>query len=134
MATDNLGNQWYQLNSGLSSVGSYQTSAIPWASSSLAVPASSGVPIEINFPNVTKFIVVKNLTSNSLRVGFSANGIKNNNYFVLTNLESFSADFRVTKLYLLGDVNTTTASVVAGLTGIAALNLPNSWSGSVGVG
>lgn len=135
MAFNNLGNQWYQPTAGLNNVGSYQTSAIPWASSSLVAPASSGTPLQIDFPYVTKFIVVKNLTSNNLRVGFSENGIKGSNYFVLTNLESFQGDFRVTKLFLLADGATpTTASVVAGLTGIGSGELQNSWSGSVGVG
>ena len=135
MANDVYGNQWYQLNAGLGSVGSYQTSGIPWASSSIPAPAFGSTPTEVSFPQVTKFIVVKNLTSNLLRVGFSENGVNGTNYFVLNNLESFAADIRITKLYLLSDgASTTSASVVAGLTGIAAGNLPNNWSGSVGVG
>lgn len=136
MASTNNGNtQWYQPVAGLSNVGSYQVAGIPWATSSLDIPGSSGTPVEVSFPQVTKFVVVKNLTSDSLRVGFSANGVRNtNNYFVLTNLESFSGDFRVTKIYLLGDSAATSASVVAGLTGIPAGELVNSWSGSAGVG
>ncbi len=135
MANDSLGNQWYQQVAGLSNVGSYQVSAIPWASSSIAAPDSSGTPTEVSFPQVTRFVVVKNLTPNKLRVGFSENGVKNtNNYFVLSNLESFEGDLRVTKLYLLGDTTATSASVVVGLTGIPANQLPTNWSGSVGVG
>lgn len=132
MASDSLGNQWYQPVAGLGNVGSYQVSAAPWATSSLGV--TSTTPVEVSFPQVTKFVVVKNLTANSLRVGFSEAGVQGSNYFVLTNLESFSGDFRVTKIYLLGDTTNTSASVVAGLTGIPAGQLANSWSGSAGVG
>ena len=135
MANDALGNQWYQPTAGISSVGSYQTSGIPWASSSIPAPSSGSTPTEVSFPQVTKFIVVKNLTSNLLRVGFSQNGVNGTNYFVLGNLESFAADIRITKLYLLSNsASTTSASIVAGLTGIAAGNLENNWSGSAGVG
>lgn len=136
MASSNGGNtQWYQPVVGLGNVGSYQASGVPWASSSIGVEGTSGTPVEVSFPNVTKFFVVKNLTSNPLRVGFSSAGVVGNNHFVLTNLESFSGDLRVTKIYLLGNTTTaTSASIIAGLTGIPANELPNSWSGSTGVG
>lgn len=136
MASSNNGNtQWYQPVAGLSNVGSYQVSAIPWATSSLDVPGYGGTPTEVSFPQVTKFVVVKNLTANSLRVGFSEAGTNDGNHFVLTSYESFSGDFRLTKIYLLGDtVTPTSASIVAGLTGIPASHLANSWSGSAGVG
>ena len=132
MASDSNGNQWYQPVAGLSNVGSYQVSGIPFATGSLAVSNSSVTTVE--FPQVTKFVVVKNLSSNSLRVGFSENGVNGTNYFVLTNNESFAADLRVTKLFLRGDSSSTTATVIAGLTGISTSNLQNNWSGSLGVG
>lgn len=131
-SSDNGNTQWYQPLAGLSNVGSYQVSAIPWASSS--IPASSGTPTEVSFPQVTKFVIVKNLSGNLLRVGFSDNGIKGTNYFLLGNLESFAADIRVSKLYLMANSTATSASVVAGLTGIAANQIVNNWSGSAGVG
>lgn len=132
MASDSNGNQWYQPVAGLSSVGSYQISGIPFATGSLAISNSSVT--QISFPQVTKFVIIKNLTSNNLRVGFSENGVNGTNYFVLTSSESFAADLRVTKLFLRGDSNSTNATVVAGLTGIPAGSLPTNWSGSVGVG
>jgi hypothetical protein len=132
-----MANPYYTPQSGLGSVGSYQISSIPWVSSSVA-PTVSSEPLQIEFPYVTRFIVVKNVnpSSASLRVGFSRNGIKDtNNYFLLNKGESFEGDLRVTELYLLSDNGSqVSASVVVGLTGIDASNLPNSWSGSVGVG
>ena len=58
MASDSNGNQWYQPTAGLNNVGSYQTSGIPWASSSLGLTTS---PAEVSFPSVTKFVTIKNL-------------------------------------------------------------------------
>lgn len=127
----------YVYQTGLGHVGSYQISGIPWASSSVAPPVSSTDPLRIDFETVTKFIVVKNVNPAvaSLRVGFSASGIKTDNYFLLGKGESFAGDLRMTQLYLLSDNGSpVSASVVAGLTGIASSNLPSSWSGSAGVG
>jgi hypothetical protein len=126
------------VKAGLSNVGSYQASGIPWASSSLIAPASGSAPLEVSFPQVTKNIIVKNVSavSGTLRVGFSANGVTNtNNFFLLDRGESFAADLRVTKVFLLSNNGTpVTASVIAGLTNISATDLPNNWSGSAGVG
>lgn len=105
---------------------------MPWASSSLGANATT--PLEVTFPNVTKFIVVKNTTVNKLRVGFSANGVKGSNYFLLGSNESFAGDIRVTRIYLLGDTSDATGSVIAGLTGISGDHLMSNWSGSAGVG
>jgi len=137
MASDTYGNQWYQPVAGLSNVGSYQVSAIPWVTGSLSVPGVSAEPMHISFPQVTRFIVVKNDSSSTskLRVGFSRNGIKGTNYFVLSKGESFEGSLRVTDVYLLSDNGTPVAAhVIAGLTGIDRTNLPNNWSGSSGIG
>ena len=138
MASDAYGNQWYQPMAGLSNVGSYQVSGIPWVTASVAPPDSSSEPLKISFPTVSKFIVVKNDVASSakLRVGFSANGVKNSgNYFVLAQGQSFEGELRVTDLYLLSDAGVPLdVCVVAGLTGIDRSNLPNNWSGSSGIG
>lgn len=132
-----MGNPYYTPQSGIGSVGSYQISGIPYATSSVVGPPVSSTPTEIEFPYVSKFIVVKNVnpTSASLRVGFSENGIKGTNYFLLDKGESFGGDIRATKIYLLSNNGTAvSAFVVAGLTGIDPSNLPTNWSGSSGVG
>jgi len=125
-------------SAGFNNVGSYQASAEPWCSASLVVPALGSAPLEVSFPQVTKFVVVKNDGAGSIRVGFSAIGVSgtvNNNYFALAETGSFAADFRVTGLYLLSDSGQAgTATVVAGLTGIRSGHLADNWSGSAGVG
>jgi hypothetical protein len=123
---------------GIGNAASYQVSGIPWVSSSLAVPASGSTTLEIGFPQVTKSIIVKNVSTGSvqMRVGFSENGVKNSsNFFLLSAGESFAADLKVTKVYLMSNNGTAlTASVIAGLTNIPATELVNNWSGSLGVG
>jgi hypothetical protein len=123
---------------GLGNAASYQVSGIPWVSSSLAVPASGSAPLEISFPQVTKSIIIKNVSTGSvqMRVGFSSNGVKDtNNYFILLAGESFAADLKVTRIYLMSNNSTVlTGSIIAGLTNIPATELLNNWSGSVGVG
>lgn len=127
---------------GLHNVGSFQVSSIPYASASIDI-TSTTVPVVIDFERVTKFVVVKNTTDSTLadapmRLGFSESGVKgsvDNNYIVLLNEESYEADFKLSRLYLLLDTATNcTASVSAGLTGIPSDNLRHNWSGSSGVG
>jgi len=141
--------QQYPYGVGLQNVGSYQVSGIPYATSSIAAPASSGTPSEISFPDVTQRIVVSNVnTASSLRVGFSANGTKGTNYFIIpaaTTATVFpTQEFRVkvSSIFLLSHTSTpTSASVFAELSNIdtnlllrsGPTGLPN-WSGSVGVG
>jgi hypothetical protein len=130
----------YNYKNGLGHVGSYEVSGIPYLTSSLTVPASSGDPLEISFDTVSKFIIITNTLPGSatnvpLRFGFSANGIQGTNYAVLNNKETFEADLRVTSVFLISDsISACSASVIAGLTGIEAKELPNNWSGSSGVG
>jgi hypothetical protein len=129
----------FQYKAGLWNAGSYVVSGIPWVTSSITAPLVSSTPKEISFPSVTRTITVKNISTGTekLRVGFSSNGVKyTNNYFLLSASESFSAELKVTDIYLLTDsgASAATASIIAGLTGIDVSNLQNNWSGSVGIG
>ena len=136
-----MANNYFQYKSGLGSVGAYQASSRPFLSSSIAVVASGTPVVKVSFPTVTKFLTIKNtgpLASDAatLRVGFSELGIAGTNYFILENDESYSADWRVSAVYLRVDSGATnaTASVIAGETGIDSNDLLHNWSGSVGVG
>ena len=140
-----------QFSSGLGNSAAYQVSGKPYATASILVPELSNPPFPVEFPQVTKFVTVTNTKTGvnvPLRVGFSVAGVTgsgspsavpvgSDNYFVLDNGESYTGEFRVTKLFLLGDEksgNTAQASVIAGLTSIRADELRNNWSGSSGVG
>ena len=133
----------FEYKAGLSQVGQYQASGIPYATSSLTVPASSSAPIEVSFPRVTRIYTVVNSSTTSgasLRVGFSTLGTTGsagggtNNYFVLGIGQSYTAEMKVSKIFLLGHTIATSATVIAGLTGIETGSLQNNWSGSIGVG
>jgi hypothetical protein len=143
--------QQYPYGVGISNVGSYQVSGIPYLTGATA-PVSSSTPIEIVFPEVTQRIIVSNTGLADLRIGFSANGVKStNNYYVLhqhdgtTSSDYSKIDLRVkvSSIFLLSNSGstTTTARIAAELTNIdtsllaksGPTGLPN-WSGSVGVG
>jgi len=131
---------------GLGNAASYQVSAKPFATGSLTAPASSGTPLKVEFPSVTrwvKIIPVSGSGATHLRVGFSSLGVQNDNYFRLLagntlNHETISPEpleLKVTELYLLSDDSSTVeVDVVAGLTGIDKRYINNNWSGSSGVG
>ena len=143
--------QQYPYGVGLQNVGSYQVSGIPYLTGTTA-PISSSAPVEIVFPDVTQRIIVSNTGLADLRIGFSANGVKDtNNYFILhqhdrtTTSDYSKIDLRVkvSSIFLLSNSGstTTTARIAAELSNIETnlllrsgpTGLPN-WSGSVGVG
>ena len=140
-----MARQYFDYRAGLGNVGSYQSSAKPFLSSSIHVSASNDI-VKIDFVNVTRFITIKNTGPDQtneveIRVGFSengVNGVEDNNYFTINNQESFSADWRVNAVYLrvnpTGATTNATASVIAGLTTIASQELFHNWTGSQGVG
>jgi hypothetical protein len=134
---------------GFNNVGSYQASAKPYIKTELVVPVSSSdaaTALEVTFPKVTKFVTIRNDATSSageIRLAFSSGGLgadkdggtSANNYIRIAQSASFSADFRVTRLYLMSDKNySTNATVIAGLTQIDATHLPESWKGDTGVG
>lgn len=126
----------FHYKAGLNNVGSYQVSAIPYVSRVIA-PVSTNTPLKITFPSITKYLIIKNIDStiHDVRIGFSENGIKGNNYLVLTQYESITLDVKVSSIYLLGDTpNQVNVCIFAGLTGVDAAQLPNNWSGSAGIG
>lgn len=96
----------------------YQISATPFVTSSVV---NLGQTVGIEFGNIANFVVIKNTLAGSvLSVGFTENGLKtaNANYFNLAGDESFSANFRVDRIFLSGSTGNPTYTVVAGLTGI----------------
>lgn len=141
-----MADQYVQLKPGLNNVGNYQVSGIPFATGTLTVPANSGTPLEITFPSVTQRIQIHNNfgTDKPIRVGFSANGVKGKNYWLVEahQTNGKSADrlemrVKTTKIYLLSDDNTAVTSsvyILAELTGITDYDLATAYSGSAGIG
>ena len=122
---------------GLQNVGSYQVSGQPFLSSSITVPANTAEPLEIQFQQVTKFVIIRNETDSAgdIRVGFSSGGLAGTNFVRLAVSESLSADYKVTSVFLRSTTAAEqSASIVAGLTNIPSERLSANWSGSNGVG
>jgi hypothetical protein len=126
----------YTIRPGLYNAASFETSAIPFVTSSLAVPVLTDEPLVVELDFVSKDFTVKNDGPTTIRVGFSRNGIKaaeNNNYFTLATGETFNAEYRIVDIFLISNspTQTSTATVIAGLTPVERLQLPNNWSGSL---
>jgi hypothetical protein len=127
---------------GLGSVGSYQVSGKPFLSGGINVATATvtGVPLEISFPSVTRWIILTNHdTSNDFNVAFSSNGFDTNNFFTVSsdtndraNMMTQRMELKVSKLYITGTA--TKVDLIAGLTGIDTQQIENNWSGSSGVG
>ena len=74
-----MGSNWNK--AGANHVPSYQTSGIPYVTSSAPnevfspdTGAASNRPVEIHFPYVTKFVTINNMGGTPLRVAFSMSG------------------------------------------------------------
>lgn len=128
---------------GLGYAAEFQTSALPYVTSSQVPLASSGIT-RIDFAKVSRFITVVNLGSagQHVRVGFTRNGMTNGNYVLVDGTKDITFDYRVTSVYLAGDaVANIRVSVAAGLTNIDARQMPvmtgtlsNGDPGWIGVG
>lgn len=130
--------QSYPYGVGLSNVGSYQVSGIPFVSGTIALTTT---PTQINFPEVTQNIIIAKNTGDHVRVGFSLNGVNGTNYYLISG-SAISQEFRVkaSSVFVRADTTTSNISIAAELTNIDISHLQNSgpngvnWSGSVGVG
>ena len=111
---------------GFGFAGEFQSSALPYVTSSQAPLASSG-GMRIDFPKVTRFITVANhdAATKELRVGFTLNGIKNSgNYFNVDGGQIATFEIRVKTLFLAGDTTLCPFSLLAGLTTVDARDMP----------
>ena len=128
---------------GFNHVGSYQVSCRPFATASVEVPASGGIgtALAIDFPGVTKFIIVRNeeheaIADAKVRIAFASGGMGDTfNYILINPSSSFSADYRVSKVYVMSDTSDQPkVSIIAGITNIKAARVPSgSWEDTVGV-
>lgn len=116
---------------GINHTPSYQTSGIPYVTSSASEEVPNGSELELTFPYVTKFFKVKNIdASHSLKVGFTANGVNGTvtkNYFTLAAGSSSDVlEIRCKSLFFAGVSGTSGFEVIAGLTPISYTQLTGS--------
>lgn len=101
----------------------FQSSALPWVTSSTA-PAS-GSPVRYDFGKVTRFITVSNLGATPLSFGFTRNGvILSNNKYILSGSQTVTLEVRVKSLWLQAETGTPTFCLFAGLTNVDKKQMP----------
>jgi len=102
-------------------VPAYQTSAVPFVTSSLI---SNGQVQVITFPQVTRFFNIQNIgtvNTDELAVAFTQRGLSSGvgNYFTIGQGVSFRDELRATSLYISCSSGTNVRyQVIAGLTNI----------------
>ena len=134
---------------GLGHVGSYQVSGKPFVSGNIDLSIYSSGPLEITFPSVTRWIIIRNRgnsadqsNSKRIKVAGSVNGFKTGEYFRISddyngtgarrNSTTPRMELKMTKIYLTGSSDK--VDVIAGLTGIPTTSIRDNWSGSAGIG
>jgi hypothetical protein len=139
---------------GPGDVPSYQMSAIPYVTSSGPLEVA-GEAIKIEFPNVTRFIIVSNTGQNPMKMGFTLNGVTgsggsvsgsaheqvadhDNSFFVGGSTTTGRLELRVKEIYFVEAVpgDRTNFSLIAGITPIKNTMFPTltGSSGYIGVG
>lgn len=112
--------------SGMSAAGEFQSSALPYVTSSQVPQYTSGM-LRIDFPKVSRFITIHNHENagQHLRIGFTRNGVRlSGNYFSLDGDHNVTFELRVKSIYLAGDSGAVDCSVLAGLTTVDAKDMP----------
>lgn len=112
---------------GIGYAPEFQSSALPWVTSSVA-PAK-GSPLEIDFAKVTRFLTISNRdpsTTGSISVAFTLNGSKDaqSNKFIINGGQTVTLEIRIKSLWIQGEVGTGPYSLCAGLTTVAAGDMP----------
>jgi hypothetical protein len=106
--------------SGLNNVAEYQASGLPYVTQSVATTGISSV----EFPYVTNFFTVKNVSGQALEVGFTTAGLQGSNKFTVLPSSSISFTIRCRTLFVRSVVGSPTYEVVAGLTTIPRERFP----------
>lgn len=112
---------------GIGYAAEFQSSALPWVTSSVA-PAK-GSPLEIDFAKVTRFITVANRdpsTTGSISFGFTLNGMKDatSNKYILNGGQIVTLEVRIKSLWIQSEVGSGPYSLLAGLTTVMAGDMP----------
>jgi hypothetical protein len=118
---------------GIGYAGEFQSSALPFVTSSVAPQATSGC-LRIDLPKISRTLTVSNLDgTNKLRVGFTRNGILGSNYYLVGPNATVTLELRVTAVYFAGDSSSPAFAFCGGLTNIDAVEMPQ-LSGTLGDG
>lgn len=105
--------------SGLNNVAEYQASGLPFVTQSVA----STTITSVEFPYVTNFFTVKNVSAQAVEVGFTTDGLQGSNKFTVLPSSSITFDIRCRTLFLRAGASAT-YELVAGLTTIPRERFP----------
>jgi hypothetical protein len=108
---------------GLGFSTDFQSSALPWLTSSLATTT----PAKFSFHKVSRFITLMNLgaATDYIKIGFTENGVKGNNYFKIAGSStSHTLEFRVKEIWISSDTGSVPFSMAVGLTNIDESAMP----------
>lgn len=112
---------------GYSYAAEFQSSALPWVTSSVAASGSANMT-RFDFQTATRFITLSNTGTSSqvLAFGFTALGMNdvNSNRFALSGSQQVTLETRVKTLYVMGLNGAVPFSLFAGLTTVLAANTP----------
>lgn len=111
---------------GIGAAGEFQSSGLPFATSSTAPAAASGA-LRIDFPKVSRSITITNRSADGtlLRIGFTLNGVRNSGFhYQLDGQDTVTLELRVASLWLAGDAGNVNFSLCAGLTTVDARDMP----------
>lgn len=113
-------------SSGIGSTAEFQSSALPFVTSSTAPAAGS--PVRISLPKVSKFITLLNrdtTASNSISIGFTRAGVvSTNNKFIVPGNQQVTLELRVKELWIQAEAGSPQYSLCAGLTTIDSRMMP----------
>ena len=120
------------------STSEFQVSGFPFVTGSASGEAGASTPIRVAFPYVTQFLQVSNPDANGLYVGFTENGIKGtetkNRYYVPPSSAGPVIPVKCTEVFILAAENTTSFTIVAGLTNVREFPTMSGSNGFEGVG
>lgn len=111
--------------SGPNYASEFQSSALPWVTSSLATT----VPMMIEFPNVTRFIMLLNTSvseTDSIRLGFTKNGVENGNHIKFVGPTAPSPiELKTKVVWIRSETGSIPFSLMAGLTTVPGYSFPH---------
>lgn len=109
---------------GYAYAAEYQSSALPWVTSSTA--PSAGSPVRYDFDKISRFITLTNLgsTTDKVSIGFTRAGIIGSNKVIVTAGQTVSWEWRVKSVFIQSESGTPQYSLGVGLTSIDAVQMP----------
>ena len=109
---------------GFGSAAEYQSSGLPWVTSSVG----SAQPQRWSFPKVTRCVTVRNVSTSSggpfIVVGFTQNGVMGSNRFIVPPNQQELFEVRCKELWVMGLSGSADYSIFAALTTVPAKSMP----------